>query len=276
MTLPPNPSDPAANQPPSGADTPAPAQPQAPGPEQPAAPQYAQPQQPAPQYAQPQYAQPQYAQPQYAQPQYAQPQYSAPQQPQPQTWAPPYAPEPGPGEPFDGATDPADIERPLYGATFGQAIARFFRGYAKFSGRASRSEYWWAMLFAGLTRIACLILMGIGAIVGAAWEQNQPYSASYSGGQDFTRSGPEGITDYAPAAFLFFAGVILFVIVGLGLLLPSLAISWRRLHDGNFAGPLWFISLVPYGGIAVFVLTLLRSKPTGRRFDTPRAWPASA
>ncbi|QCH24418.1 hypothetical protein DSM43276_02681 [Mycobacteroides salmoniphilum] len=40
-----------------------------------------------------------------------------------------------------GATDPRDLTLPLYGATFSQAITRFFRSYFRFSGRASRSEY---------------------------------------------------------------------------------------------------------------------------------------
>jgi hypothetical protein len=38
------------------------------------------------------------------------------------------------------------LDKPLYGATFGQAISRFFKKYATFSGRASRSEYWWWVL----------------------------------------------------------------------------------------------------------------------------------
>jgi hypothetical protein len=36
---------------------------------------------------------------------------------------------------------PSPMSLPLYGATFGQALSRFFRSYARFSGRASRSEY---------------------------------------------------------------------------------------------------------------------------------------
>ena len=32
---------------------------------------------------------------------------------------------------------------PLYGASLPQAVRRFFAKYADFSGRASRSEYWW-------------------------------------------------------------------------------------------------------------------------------------
>lgn len=226
----------------------------------------------------PQYSPPAYSPPVYSAPQYAAPQYAAPQYP-----APVYAGTqqliPGPGEPFDGATDPRDPERPRYGATFGEAIARFFRGYARFSGRASRSEYWFAMLFLALIRLALIAIMGVAAIIGENWERGQGYTTlSGSAGDDYYSysTGPTGIVEYAPAAVLFFAAGILFVITTLAFVVPSLAIAWRRLHDGNFAGPLWFLSLIPYGGIAVFVLTLLRSKPAGRRFDHPRAQPAFA
>ncbi|SKV78147.1 Predicted membrane protein [Mycobacteroides abscessus subsp. massiliense] len=58
-----------------------------------------------------------------------------------------------------GATDPRDLTLPLYGATFGQAITRFFRSYARFSGRASRSEYWWVML--AQTAAAGLLVCGV-------------------------------------------------------------------------------------------------------------------
>lgn len=36
------------------------------------------------------------------------------------------------------------LEGPLYGATFGESVRRFFRTYADFTGRASRSEFWLA------------------------------------------------------------------------------------------------------------------------------------
>ncbi|PRZ15620.1 DUF805 domain-containing protein [Nesterenkonia sandarakina] len=44
------------------------------------------------------------------------------------------------------ASDPR-LNEPLYGASLGQAIRRFFGKYAHFKGYASRSEYWWIQLF---------------------------------------------------------------------------------------------------------------------------------
>jgi uncharacterized membrane protein YhaH (DUF805 family) len=44
--------------------------------------------------------------------------------------------------------------------SFGQAISSGFRNYAVFSGRASRSEYWWWILFVVL----------VGLATGAIWD----------------------------------------------------------------------------------------------------------
>ena len=38
------------------------------------------------------------------------------------------------------------LHLPYPGAPAGEAITRFFRKYATFSGRASRAEYWWIIL----------------------------------------------------------------------------------------------------------------------------------
>ena len=65
-----------------------------------------------------------------------------------------------PSQPL-GATDPRDLTLPLYGATFGQAVARFFRSYARFSGRASRSEYWWVQLAVVTVAIFCVAIVAV-------------------------------------------------------------------------------------------------------------------
>ncbi len=47
---------------------------------------------------------------------------------------------------YQGYNTQADV--PHNGSVnFGQAIALFFKNYANFNGRASKSEYWWAFLF---------------------------------------------------------------------------------------------------------------------------------
>ena len=241
-------------------------------PQAPQAPHADAPQPPAPQYAAPQapaYGAPQ--PPQYAAPQPPQfgapqpPQYGAPQYPaygQPAAYPAgavvfppaPFGAIPGPGGPFDGATSPDDTSRPLYGATFGQASKRFFKNYAKFSGRASRSEYWWVALLLFFIELIPLVLYIPGIIIVAST------SSSYG---SYQSSSPNGF-----GLFLLFLSIGLGVLVWLAVIVPSLAITWRRLHDANFAGPLCLLALIPYvGWIPVLVFTLFPSKAEGRRFD---------
>lgn len=64
------------------------------------------------------------------------------------------------------------------------------------------------------------------------------------------------------------ANITLFqVIVGLALLLPNLAVTFRRLHDTNRTGWWILISLVPVvGGIVLLVFMLIDSDPNPNRF----------
>lgn len=190
---------------------------------------------------------PQYAAPQYAQPQYAQ--THAAQYPQP--YAPPafgFA-APGPGEPYNGAAHPSDLIRPLYGASFPQAIRRFFSSYVRFTGRASRSEFWWSFLFCGLLRVLPFLALGIFAIA----VEELPSSAMSSQAEDSLAA----------------LGGLTILVVYLGLLLPQLAVAARRLHDGNYSALLLLLLLIPWiGTIIVGVFMLLESRPAGRRFDS--------
>ncbi|WP_053354136.1 DUF805 domain-containing protein [Leucobacter musarum] len=280
MTYPPNPENPGApeEQPVPGSEsTPDPAAPQPPAapqwesPAQQTPPTFEPPQYGAPQYEAPQYGAPQYGAPQQPPPPYAPPAASLyPNQPQPQyASAPAYAAGvtgvPGPGEPFNGAVDPEDLLRPLYGATFGQSVRRFFKNYANFSGRASRSEYWWIALFSFLVSLIPLVLYIIGIVMLAS------ASATSSYYDDDFGSG-YGSATAAPAAGvgigLVIIGAILLLVIGLATLVPGLAISWRRFHDANFAGPFYFLSFIPYlGGLVVLVFMCLPPSPLGRRFD---------
>lgn len=55
------------------------------------------------------------------------------------------------------------LDQPLYGATIGQAFVRFWKKYVVFSGRASRSEFWWAVL---ITTIIGVVIEVIGIAAG--------------------------------------------------------------------------------------------------------------
>jgi uncharacterized membrane protein YhaH (DUF805 family) len=139
---------------------------------------------------------------------------------------------------------PTSLSAPLHGATLGQAVSRFWRKYATFSGRASRSEYWWTYLFTTVTTFVAAMLPALTLLIVL---------------------GPNETSDSPPP--LTIAVVVIVLIYMLALIVPGLAILARRLHDAGFSA--WFIllGLVPFGGIVLFVFTVLESKPEGARFD---------
>ena len=104
------------------------------------------------------------------------------------------------------ATYPLDLPYP--GCPPIQAVERFFRNYATFSGRASRSEFWWPTLMMGIAE----------TVLGAL----------------------------AVASDIGLVGTVQ-GILSLALLVPSLAVSVRRLHDINLNGA-W---LIPFAGLTV-------------------------
>lgn len=164
-------------------------------------------------------------------PQYPNPNYSAPQYPS-QT----------PGG-FDSAPP---LWAPYYGAPFKDAVQRVFKKYATFSGRASRAEYWWWALVGAIVGIVLNILTGVGMV---------------------TTTNADGYATLTPGP-LSVVGYILLVVWGLGVIVPSLALTVRRLHDANFSGWMILLGLIPFvGGLILLVLTLLPPKPEGQRFD---------
>lgn len=108
--------------------------------------------------------------------------------------------------------------------SFGEAVnLALTSNYCRFSGRSSRSEYWWFNLFGF---ILSFVIGLIGMAVNEQVEQ------------------------------------VLLVLVGLGLLLPSLGLSVRRLHDVGKSGWWLFISLIPIiGSVILLVFYCQDSQP---------------
>jgi uncharacterized membrane protein YhaH (DUF805 family) len=160
---------------------------------------------------------------------------------------------------------------PLYGASFGPSVKRFFAKYAKFAGRASRSEFWWSQLFVFLVMVVPYVAMTVGIVASTVWAQQNPIVQSMgfdpATGQEVFHEGAPGVVN-APTGGLMVVGLILVVVLGLALLVPQLSLLWRRLHDANLAGPFAFLGLVPFvGGLVIFILALMPSKAEGQRFD---------
>jgi uncharacterized membrane protein YhaH (DUF805 family) len=141
---------------------------------------------------------------------------------------------------------PVPLDQPYYGASFPVAFTRFWRKYAVFGGRASRSEFWWWTLCGGGVAVVLLAIY-IPSLLAARTRHGLHWDAGLT------------VTVILAAAWLI-AGIV-----------PSIALTWRRLHDANLSGAFWFLALIPsVGGLVVLVLTLLPSDERGARFDGHR------
>ena len=96
--------------------------------------------------------------------------------------------------------------RPEHPMSFTDSIENVIRNFVNFSDRASRSEYWWFQLF-------FLVALAIADFIDVM------------------------MVDITPLSYSLF-GTIAF----LGLIIPNLAVTVRRLHDLGYSS--WFILLV--------------------------------
>lgn len=120
------------------------------------------------------------------------------------------------------------------------------RKYADFNGRARRSEFWLFWLF--VVGIEIVFMVVLSAVGGSAMMMTDPSAAVGFGGT---------------------AGVIMliYLAVMLGLLIPSLAVSFRRLHDTNRTAWWLLIALVPFlGALVLLVFYVLDGTPGPNRF----------
>lgn len=121
--------------------------------------------------------------------------------------------------------------------TFSEAVKSCFSKFADFTGRATRSEFWYFYLF------TVLVLM-IATIIDVRVFGYNP--------QDLDSVGP--LSGIASLVFL----------------VPILAVSWRRLHDIDKSGwwtLLWFILVI--GWIPLFYWYSKAGDPVGNQYDQP-------
>ncbi len=114
--------------------------------------------------------------------------------------------------------------------TLPEAVKSAFKNYAKFDGRASRSEYWWFWLFEIIVLAGSMVLtLGDGIIANI--------------------------------------GGLIYIVAALGMFLPSLGLLFRRLHDTDRSAWWILISLIPLvGGIVLLVFTVLDGTPGPNKF----------
>ena len=109
------------------------------------------------------------------------------------------------------------------------AYKSFFKGYVDFTGRSTRSEYWWIWL----TNMILLV----------------PFYSVYFKALANPRN---------EAALMALGGIaIIYMIFGIALFLPGLALTVRRLRDAGFH----FIIFIPMvGPLALLVLLAMPTK----------------
>jgi uncharacterized membrane protein YhaH (DUF805 family) len=116
---------------------------------------------------------------------------------------------------------------------FIKAIALFFINYANFSGRASRSEYWWVVLFEVLAIIPLL---------------------------------PSSLYSYS---LYYFSHIISYreVMYILALLIPNISLVVRRLHDIGKSGLWCLMGLIPIGGPIFLLIQFLKGSDGNNRWS---------
>lgn len=113
-----------------------------------------------------------------------------------------------------------------------QAYKNFFKGYADFTGRSTRSDFWWVWLMNSILFLPLYIF----------WFQMAL--------NDTEETDP----------ILGVAIISVYMILAIVLFTPSLAVKVRRLRDAGFHWAFIFLHFVPMGGLALLVLLAMPTK----------------
>ena len=126
--------------------------------------------------------------------------------------------------------------------TFSQSIKSVFSKYFDFSGRATRSEYWYFYLFNFL--VFMVYYIALFAMLGS------------------------GSRDSSAVGYLS----VMIIIYALVMTIPSLAVTVRRLHDTGHSGWWIFLNLIPViGSIILFIWYITDSDPDTNEYgDNPK------
>jgi uncharacterized membrane protein YhaH (DUF805 family) len=105
---------------------------------------------------------------------------------------------------------------------------KVLKNYAGFSGRARRTEYW---MFALVNVVVAIVLAGLSQV----------------------------LKDSALGTVF----MVLYVAYALAVIVPGLAVTWRRLHDTGRSGAWYFIALIPVVGPIVLLVFLATAGHVG-------------
>lgn len=124
-------------------------------------------------------------------------------------------------------------------ASFTDAVKLFFTRYFDFRGRSRRKEYWYPVLFNTLVYMALNILSIIFIVLAARSNSGNVFAA----------------------ISLILSIVVL--IYAIAIIIPSIAVQVRRLHDIGKSGWYILVSVIPIiGGIMMFIWMVTDSEPS--------------
>ena len=123
------------------------------------------------------------------------------------------------------------------------AYKNFFKNYAEFTGRSTRSDYWWVWLGNFILSIPFWIIYFYTVFLSIVMDS---------------------IDDSVSESTFMVLGlvVIIYAIFYLAILVPTLALSVRRLRDAGFHWAFIFLRFAPMGGIALLILHTMPTKET--------------
>lgn len=123
------------------------------------------------------------------------------------------------------------------------AYKNFFKNYAEFTGRSTRPDFWWVWLGNLILSIPFWIIYFYIVYLSTVMD-----SVSDSASE---------------ATFMVFGLVaIIYAVFYLAILVPTLALSVRRLRDAGFHWAFIFLRFAPMGGIALLILFAMPTKET--------------
>ena len=123
------------------------------------------------------------------------------------------------------------------------AYKNFFKNYAEFTGRSTRPDYWWVWLGNLILSIPFWIIYF--------------YTV-------FLSTVMDSVSDSASEAIFMVFGLvaIIYAVFYLAILVPTLALSVRRLRDAGFHWAFIFLRFAPMGGLALLILFAMPTKET--------------
>jgi uncharacterized membrane protein YhaH (DUF805 family) len=134
------------------------------------------------------------------------------------------------------------LDWPHYGIGFVPAVKRVLQKYATFTGRASRSEFWWWVLANVIVVTVLYALILVLAFAGR------------------TSEGEPGRALIVPT--------VLLVVWSLAVLIPTIAVTIRRLHDAGYSGWFYLFNIVGLS-IVTLVLCALETSPAAAKYGPP-------